>query len=139
MCSGSEAGSYLRLIDFVYHSTLDLRVIKKRRYIINASLHYFALLKKIWTRAKLAALLGNSQKLTFKSFRYVSGSSGAGRNSAHAPAALSSDDVFQETSARYRAVEPEQWLQRHPEAGSSWPSWPKASHPQQGKKCCGIG
>jgi len=26
------------------------------------------------------------------------------------------------------AVEPEQWLQRHPEAGSSWPSWPKASH-----------
>jgi len=30
---------------------------------------------------------------------------------------------------RYRAVEPEQWLQRHPEAGSSWPSWPKASHP----------
>jgi len=31
MCSGSEAGSYLRLIDFVYHSTLDLRVIKKRR------------------------------------------------------------------------------------------------------------
>jgi len=30
MCSGSEAGSYLRLIDF-YHSTLGLRVIKKRR------------------------------------------------------------------------------------------------------------
>jgi hypothetical protein len=40
---------------------------------------------------------------------------------------LSSEDVFQETSARYRAVEPEQWLRRHPEAGSSWPSWPKAS------------
>ena len=32
MCSGSEAGSYLRLIDFVYHSTLDLIVIKKKRY-----------------------------------------------------------------------------------------------------------
>ena len=31
MCSGSEAGSYLRLIAFVYHSTLGLRVIKKRR------------------------------------------------------------------------------------------------------------
>jgi len=31
MCSVSEAGSYLRLIDFVYHSTLGLRVIKKRR------------------------------------------------------------------------------------------------------------
>ena len=29
MCSGSEAGSYLRLIDCVYHSTLGLRVIKK--------------------------------------------------------------------------------------------------------------
>jgi len=31
MCSGSEAGSYLRIIDFVYHSTLGLRVIKKTR------------------------------------------------------------------------------------------------------------
>ena len=31
MCSGSEAGSYLRRIDFVYHSTLGVRVIKKRR------------------------------------------------------------------------------------------------------------
>ena len=27
MCSSSEAGSYLRLIDFVLHSTLGLRVI----------------------------------------------------------------------------------------------------------------
>ena len=27
---GSEAGSYLRLIDFVYHSTLGVRVIKKK-------------------------------------------------------------------------------------------------------------
>ena len=33
MCSGSEAGSYLRLIDFVYHSTLVLRVTKKKRRI----------------------------------------------------------------------------------------------------------
>jgi len=31
MCSGSEAGSYLRFIDFVYLSTLGLRVIKKKR------------------------------------------------------------------------------------------------------------
>jgi len=31
VCSGSEAGSYLRLIDFVYHSALGLRVIKKKR------------------------------------------------------------------------------------------------------------
>ena len=30
MCSGSEAGSYSRLIDFVYHSTLGLRIIKKK-------------------------------------------------------------------------------------------------------------
>ena len=30
MCSGSDAGSYLRLI-LLYHSTLGLRVIKKRR------------------------------------------------------------------------------------------------------------
>ena len=33
MCSGSEAGSYLRLIDFVYHSTLGLRVIKKKNIL----------------------------------------------------------------------------------------------------------
>jgi len=31
MCSGSEAGSYVRLIDFVYHSTLGLRVMKKKK------------------------------------------------------------------------------------------------------------
>ena len=31
LCSGSEEGSYLRLIDFVYHSTLGLRVIKKKK------------------------------------------------------------------------------------------------------------
>ena len=31
ICSGSEAGSFLRLMDFVYHSTLRLREIKKKR------------------------------------------------------------------------------------------------------------
>jgi len=31
MCSGSDAGSYLRLIDFVYLSTLGLRVVKKKK------------------------------------------------------------------------------------------------------------
>jgi len=31
MCSGSEAGSYLRRIDFVYHSTLGLGVMKKKK------------------------------------------------------------------------------------------------------------
>ena len=33
MCSGSEEGSYLRLIDFVYHSTLGVRVMKKKKYV----------------------------------------------------------------------------------------------------------
>ena len=31
MCSGFEAGSYLRRIDFVYHPTLGLRVIKQKK------------------------------------------------------------------------------------------------------------
>jgi len=31
MCRGSEAGPYLRRIDFVYHSTLGLRVIQKKK------------------------------------------------------------------------------------------------------------
>ena len=31
MCSGSEAGLYLRRIDRVYHSTLGLRVLKKKK------------------------------------------------------------------------------------------------------------
>ena len=43
MCSGSEAGSYVRLIDFVYHSTLGLRVIKRkrRRYVAPTALVKF--------------------------------------------------------------------------------------------------
>jgi len=32
---GPEAGSYLRLIDFMYHSTLGLRVIKKKKSTLN--------------------------------------------------------------------------------------------------------
>ena len=40
---------------------------------------------------------------------------------------LNSDDVFQEASSLHRAVEPEQSLQRHSDAGLSWLSWPKAS------------
>ena len=39
MCSGSEAGSYLRRIDFVYHSTLGLRVIKKKKKMAEADTH----------------------------------------------------------------------------------------------------
>ena len=34
MCSGSEAGTYSRLTDVVYHSTLGLGVIKKRRRLM---------------------------------------------------------------------------------------------------------
>jgi hypothetical protein len=43
------------------------------------------------------------------------------------------DQLGQDKPARYREVEPEQeqWLQRHPEAGSSWPGWSKAAHPFQ--------
>ena len=40
-CSGLEAGSYLRFIDFVYQSTLVLRVIKKRRRTLGASVVRF--------------------------------------------------------------------------------------------------
>jgi hypothetical protein len=31
MCSGSEAGEYLRLMDFVYRSTLGLREVKEKK------------------------------------------------------------------------------------------------------------
>ena len=34
MCSGSEAGSYLRLIDFEYHSTLGLRARKDKKVLV---------------------------------------------------------------------------------------------------------
>ena len=37
MCSGSEEGSYLRLIDFVYHSTLGVRVIKKKSWPLGST------------------------------------------------------------------------------------------------------
>ena len=37
MCSGSEAGSYLRLVDFVYHSTLGFRVKKKKKKVAGAA------------------------------------------------------------------------------------------------------
>jgi len=38
LCSGSETGSYLRLIDLVYHSTLGLRSIKKKKGTLVTSL-----------------------------------------------------------------------------------------------------
>ena len=33
MCSGSEAGSHLRLIDCVYHSTLGWTVMNKKKKV----------------------------------------------------------------------------------------------------------
>ena len=35
MCSGSEVGSNLRPIDFLYHSTQDLREISKKRVYLS--------------------------------------------------------------------------------------------------------
>jgi len=46
MCSGSEAGSYLRLIDFVYHSTLGLRVIEKKKKCTQSTVAALATLSK---------------------------------------------------------------------------------------------
>jgi len=37
MCSSSEAGSYLRLIDFGYHLILGMRVIKKKKKVNTSS------------------------------------------------------------------------------------------------------
>jgi nucleoside-specific outer membrane channel protein Tsx len=43
MWSGSEEGSYLRFIDFVYHSTLGSRVTNKKKQVQDAvlSVSYF--------------------------------------------------------------------------------------------------
>ena len=38
MCSGSEAGSYLRLIDFVYHSQGKVEVLTREKTALEASL-----------------------------------------------------------------------------------------------------
>jgi len=40
MCSGSEAGSYLRLIDCVHHSTPDLRAKKKKTKEMTCAVSY---------------------------------------------------------------------------------------------------
>jgi len=39
MCSGSEVGSYSRLIDLVYHSILGLSVIKKKKQSLTSLPH----------------------------------------------------------------------------------------------------
>ena len=49
MCSGSEAGSYLRLIDVAYHSTLGLRVIKKKKLPLSGELGTYQTVKaRFW-------------------------------------------------------------------------------------------
>ena len=90
MCSSSEAGSYLRLIDFVHHSTLGLRVIKKKRR------------RERYTESECDAQRERQW--------------GGG---GHGARPLMQTQVCVGGS--------EQWHQRHPEAGSSWPNWPKAS------------
>ena len=47
MCSGFEAGSHLRLIDFVYHSALGLRVIKKKKQFVPSGRRFSAPLVEI--------------------------------------------------------------------------------------------
>ena len=49
MCSGSEAGSYLRLMDLVYHSTLDLRVIQEKKESL--SVMFLVSVKKVVSTA----------------------------------------------------------------------------------------
>jgi len=46
-CSGSEAGSYLRLIDFVYHSTLGVRVRKKKVWGLGKTRHAGGVLDRL--------------------------------------------------------------------------------------------
>ena len=53
MCSSSEAGSYSRLIDFVYPSTVGLRVIKKKkncRVSDGVSIGNVTFVMESWTR-----------------------------------------------------------------------------------------
>ena len=60
MCSGSEAGSYSRLTDFVYHPTLGLRVLKKKKIICRLEGRYKATWKRLfelpWREAGLLKL-----------------------------------------------------------------------------------
>ena len=60
MCSGSEAGSYLRRIDFVYHSTLGLRVIKKKVLRVKEST-FSRELKRMLPRHCFALLLPQAE------------------------------------------------------------------------------
>ena len=59
MCSGSEAVSYLRLIDFAHHSTLGLRVIKKKIAEVRAPCVSSGLKKK--TKATIQGYLAHKK------------------------------------------------------------------------------
>jgi len=66
MCSGSEAGSYLRLTDFLCHSTLGLRVIKKKT-------NTFPLLLALPTETKVNAQSKSGPSVDFSNSGYLVG------------------------------------------------------------------
>jgi len=66
MCSGSEAGSYLRLIDFVCHPTLGLRVIKKRREGSGWGLGFTAASRSSWPTPEAGPSLPGAGPSTFE-------------------------------------------------------------------------
>jgi len=74
MCSGSEAGSYSRLIDLVYHSALGWREMKKKKKKLA--------IEKATTRVDNAHLL-------HASFQTIRGDNETGRLSARQPLLLS--------------------------------------------------
>ena len=63
MFSGPEAGSYLRRIDSVYHSTLGLRVIKKKKEKCWRGLAAQRRTGKIQKREDTSSLLGKETRL----------------------------------------------------------------------------
>ena len=71
MCSGSEAGSYVRLVDFVYHSKLGLSVIKKKKKTCEdtcgpSSIAQLQVGHVIVYRCARARIRGNPQRLKAK-------------------------------------------------------------------------
>jgi len=64
MCSGSEAGSYLRLIDFVYHSTLGVRVLKKKETRVKP---YGRASQPAWVRDHFQELILSTSSLLLSS------------------------------------------------------------------------
>ena len=48
MCSGSEKGWYLTTMDFLYHSTLGVRVINKKKKVRGSEFGNFCLVFGVW-------------------------------------------------------------------------------------------